>query len=116
MAGNFLKYAGPLSPNELPVDAHELIALGAPRPIFVSRGSQQMEGGWVDDKGQFMAEVAGGPVYKLLGKKGLGTTDIPPIGASLVAGDWPSAKTMAATPTARMGPPSVNSPRYMSGN
>ena len=86
MAGNFLKYAGPLTPNDLPVDAHELIALAAPRPVFISCGSPQVEGGWVDDKGQFMAEVAAGPVYELFGKKGLGTTDMPPIGTSLVAG------------------------------
>jgi hypothetical protein len=86
MAGNFLKYAGPLTPNDLPVDAHELIALAAPRPVFISCGSPQVEGGWVDDKGQFMAEVAAGPVYELLGKKGLGTADMPTIGTSLVAG------------------------------
>jgi hypothetical protein len=41
----------------------------------------------LDDKGQFMAEVAAGPVYKLLGKKGLGATEMPPIGTSLIAGD-----------------------------
>ena len=87
MAGNFLKYAGPLTPKDLPVDAHELIALAAPRPVFISCGSPQVEGGWVDDKGQFMAEVAAGPVYELLGKKGLGATEMPPIGTSLVAGD-----------------------------
>ena len=87
MAGNFLKYAGPLTPNDLPVDAHELIALAAPRPVFISCGSPQVEGGWVDDKGQFMAEVAAGPVYELLGKKGLGTAEMPPIGTSLMTGD-----------------------------
>jgi len=86
-AGNFLKYAGPLTANDLPVDAHELIAMAAPRPVFISCGSPQVEGGWVDDKGQFMAEVAAGPVYELLGKKGLGTTEMPPIGNSLMRGD-----------------------------
>jgi hypothetical protein len=87
MAGNFLKYAGPLTPKELPVDAHELIAMCAPRPVFISCGSPEIEGNWVDDKGQFMAAVAAGPVYKLLGKKDLGTTVMPPIGTALIDGD-----------------------------
>ena len=87
MAGNFLKYAGPLTPNDLPVDAHELIALAAPRPVFISCGSPDVEGGWVDDRGQFMAELAAGPVYALLGKKGLGTTEMPPIGTALITGE-----------------------------
>ncbi|MBZ5694653.1 MAG: acetylxylan esterase [Acidobacteriia bacterium] len=87
MAGNFLKYAGPLNPKDLPVDAHELIALAAPRPVFISCGSPQVEGGWVDDRGQFMAEVAAGPVYKLLGKRGLGAATMPPIGTPLIKGD-----------------------------
>ena len=87
MAGNFLKYAGPLTANDLPVDAHELIAMCAPRPVFISCGSPKVEGNWVDDKGQFMAAVAAGPVYKLLGKKSLGTTEMPPIGTALIDGD-----------------------------
>lgn len=87
MAGNFLKYAGPLTPNHLPVDAHELIALCAPRPVFISSGSQQVEGGWVDAKGMFLAAAGAGPVYRLLGKKDLGTTDFPPIETSLIDGE-----------------------------
>jgi hypothetical protein len=87
MAGNFLKYAGPLTPNDLPVDAHELIALCAPRPVFISSGSQQVEGGWVDAKGMFLAALAAGPVYKLLGRQGLGTTEFPPMGTPLIEGD-----------------------------
>jgi hypothetical protein len=85
--GNFLKYAGPLTVDDLPVDAHELIALCAPRPVFISSGSQQVEGGWVDAKGMFLGAVGAGPVYLLLGKKDLGTTEFPPIETALISGD-----------------------------
>jgi len=87
MAGNFIKYAGPLTWNDLPVDAHELIALCAPRPVFISAGSPKVEGGWVDAKGMFMAAVAAGPVYRLLGKKDLGVEDFPSIETALIDGD-----------------------------
>ena len=87
MAGNFLKYAGPFTPNDLPVDAHELIALCAPRPVFISSGSLQVEGGWIDGKGMFLGAVGAGPVYKLLGKKDLGTSEFPPMETPLIDGD-----------------------------
>src|SRR6201991_1420244 len=86
MAGNFLKYAGPATVNDLPVDSHELIALCAPRPVFVSSGSQQVEGGWVDAKGMFLGAVNAGPVYRLLGRKDLGTTAFPPMETALIDG------------------------------
>ncbi|MGH7941081.1 MAG: alpha/beta hydrolase family protein [Limisphaerales bacterium] len=85
MAGNFLKYAGPKNAGDLPVDAHELIALCAPRPVFISGGATRGDG-WVDAKGMFMAAAAAGPVYTLLGKRDLGTTNFPPIG-TLLSGD-----------------------------
>ncbi|HSB27143.1 MAG TPA: hypothetical protein VLE19_04795 [Pyrinomonadaceae bacterium] len=90
MAGNFLKYAGPLTWNDLPVDAHELIALCAPRPIFISYGAAEgtgAEGKWVDQRGSFMAAVAAGSVYRLLGKKGLGTSEFPPVETALISGE-----------------------------
>jgi hypothetical protein len=87
MAGNFLKYAGPLAAKDLPVDAHELIALCAPRPVLIGAGTREEGDGWVDPKGMFLAAVAAGPVYKLLGKKDLGTSAMPPPGTPLVAGD-----------------------------
>src|SRR5213079_753464 len=59
MAGNSLKYAGPLTPNDLPVDSHELIALCAPRPVFISSGAVQGDG-WVDAKGMFLAGAHAG--------------------------------------------------------
>jgi hypothetical protein len=85
--GNFLKYDGPLSVADLPVDAHELIALCAPRPVFISAGTKEAGDGWVDAKGMFLAEVAAGPVYRLLGKKDLGATEFPPIETTLISGD-----------------------------
>jgi hypothetical protein len=87
MAGNYLKYAGPLTPKDLPVDAHELVALCAPRPVFISVGSQAVEGGWVDARGMFLAGVAAGPVYRLLGKKDLGTSEMPRQETGLIDGD-----------------------------
>jgi hypothetical protein len=86
MAGNFLKYAGPLNWDDLPIDAHELVALCAPRPVFISGGSMNGDA-WVDAKGMFMAAVGAGPVYKLLGKKDMGTTEFPPIETTLIDGD-----------------------------
>lgn len=85
MAGNFLKYAGPLHWNDLPVDAHELVALCAPRPVFISGGDKG--DAWTDPKGMFMAAAAAGPVYRLLGKKDMGTTVFPAVETSLTNGD-----------------------------
>jgi len=87
MAGNFLKYAGPLRWDDLPVDSHELIALCAPRPVFIGVGSPKVEGGWVDAQGMFMAAAAAEPVYKLVGGKGMGVTEMPPMETALVDGD-----------------------------
>jgi hypothetical protein len=67
MAGNFLKYAATLNWNDLPVDSHELVALCAPRPVFISAGATQGDG-WIDAKGSFLAAAGAGPVYKLLGR------------------------------------------------
>src|SRR5450631_4378959 len=86
MAENFLKYAGPLTPGDLPVDAHELLALSAPRPLFISGGALEGDG-WIDAKGMFLAAAGAGPVYRLLGKKDLGTTEFPPMETALIDGD-----------------------------
>ncbi|MGH9494125.1 MAG: alpha/beta hydrolase family protein [Candidatus Sulfotelmatobacter sp.] len=87
MAGNFIKYDGPLTENDLPVDAHELIALCAPRPVFIGAGTLANGDGWVDAKGMFMAAVAAGPVYQLLGKKPLSTTEFPAVETALIDSD-----------------------------
>jgi len=82
MAGNFLKYGaseatfGSRSAGDLPVDAHELIALCAPRPAFISYGvPEKGDAKWLDQQGSFMAAVAAGRVFRLLGVKDLGTSD-----------------------------------------
>ena len=94
MAGNLIKYGGPLTPGDLPVDNHELIALCAPRPVFIGTGASVGDGyvdpsgdAQSDPMGMFLAEVAAGPVYRLLGKKDLGTTEFPHIGTALMEGD-----------------------------
>jgi len=100
MCGNFLKYGASdingksMNASDLPVDSHELIALCAPRPCFVSDGSES--GGdpkWIDHPGTYRAGILASPVYALLGKKGYGTdiqdwvhAPLPPVG-TLVGGD-----------------------------
>jgi hypothetical protein len=94
MAGNFLKYAGPLKWSDLPVDSHELIAMCAPRPVFLSAGNSVdpaidigHSDAWVDAKGTFMAGLYAGPIYRLLGKKDLGTAVFPAIETGILSGD-----------------------------
>ena len=80
-AGNFQKYPGHW--NDLPVDTHFLISLCAPRPLFVTGGSGDL---WSDPHGEFLGEVAAGPVYRLLGQPDLGTTAMPPLDQSVMTG------------------------------
>jgi len=82
MAGNFMKYGaaeatfGSKNAGDIPVDAHELIALVAPRPALVSYGvPEKGDAKWLDHQGSYMAAVAAQPVYRLLGAKGLGVSD-----------------------------------------
>jgi hypothetical protein len=79
MAGNFLKYGtsestfGARTANDIPVDAHQLIALVAPRWVFISYGiPEKGDAHWLDHQGSYMAAVAAGPVFRLLGVKDLG--------------------------------------------
>ncbi len=109
MAGNFLKYAGPLTPADLPVDSHELIALCAPRPVFISGGATQGDG-WVDAKGMFLAAAGAGPVYKLLGKKDWAPPSCPPSARRSSRAISASASTQPGTLTLLIGRSSCSSP------
>jgi hypothetical protein len=82
MAGNFMKYGaaeadfGSKNMGDIPVDAHQLIAMCAPRPIFISHGiPERGDAQWLDHQGSFMAAIAAQPVYRLLGAKDLGRSD-----------------------------------------
>ena len=99
MAGNFLKYgasdstSGSKTAGDLPVDAHELIALCAPRLTFVSYGvPDKGDAKWLDQHGSFMAVIAAQPVFRLLGDKDLGRSDdyktekMPPVNVGLLDG------------------------------
>jgi hypothetical protein len=85
--GNFIKYAGPLSVDDMPVYAHQLLALCAPRPLFISVGSPFVEGNWIDAKGMFLAGVNAGPLYKMFAKKNLDTVEFPVLGSALTDGE-----------------------------
>jgi lysophospholipase L1-like esterase len=121
MAGNFLKYggaevssarrgeapprssstvrfadasSGSKNANDIPVDAHQLIALCAPRPTFVSYGvPEKGDANWLDQQGSFMATVAAGPAFRLLGTRDLGVAEdyrvarMPPVNTGLLDGE-----------------------------
>ncbi len=100
MAGNFLKYGaseaafGSRNAGDLPVDAHELIALCAPRLTFISYGvPERGDANWLDQQGSYMAAVAAGPVFRLLGARDIGekedyrTAIMPPVNTGLLDGE-----------------------------
>ena len=99
MAGNFLKYGteesefGRMTGCDLPVDSHELIALCAPRPMFLSYGvPEKGDANWLDHRGSYQAIVAAGTAYKFLGIKDLGVSNdylkehMPPVNVGLLDG------------------------------
>ena len=100
MCGNFLKYGaaearfGSKNAGDIPVDAHQLIALCAPRPVFISYGiPERGDALWLDQQGSYMATVAAGPAYRLLGARAIGekedyrTAKMPPVNTGLLDGE-----------------------------
>ena len=100
MAGNYMKYGtskagfGSKTGCDLPVDSHELIALCAPRLTFISYGiPEKGDAKWLDQQGSYMATVAAGSVFKILGAKDLGvsneylTEKMPPVNSGLLDGE-----------------------------
>ena len=81
LAGNAMMYAGldesstdgylPRKVLRMPIDAESLVALCAPRPIFIGSGDIAAGDAWTDPYGQYLTAAAASPVYELLGKKGL---------------------------------------------
>ncbi|NJB72240.1 hypothetical protein GGR42_002731 [Saonia flava] len=117
MAGNYIKYGtekssfGKMTGCDLPVDSHQLIALCAPRPTFISYGiPEEGDAKWLDQKGSYMATIAAGEAFKLLGAKDLGVSndylkeEMPPYNTDMLEGelawrqhdgghtDWPNMK------------------------
>jgi lysophospholipase L1-like esterase len=99
MAGNFLKYGasesnfGSRNAGDIPVDSHQLIALCAPRPTFISYGvPEKGDARWLDQQGSYMATIAAGEVYRLLGAKDTGvkanyrTAKMPAVNVPLMDG------------------------------
>lgn len=128
MAGNFMKYGaaeatfGARDADDIPVDSHQLIALVAPRPTFISYGvPEQGDALWLDQQGSWMAAVAAQPAFRLTGARDLGvaedyrTTKMPPVNTDVLAGqlawrqhdgghtDWPNMKHFIAWANRMLG-------------
>jgi hypothetical protein len=76
---NYAKYADHV--DQFPVDAHMLLALIAPRPVLLQTGDTDR---WSDPKGEFLAATAATPVFKLLGRDGIDTAQMPAAGVPIL--------------------------------
>jgi hypothetical protein len=100
MAGNYLKFgaaesaSGAGNAGQMHVDSHSLIAMCAPRLTFISYGiPEKGDAKWLDQKGSYMATVAAGTVFKLLGVKDIGVSNdyktevMPPYNTGMLDGE-----------------------------
>ncbi len=76
---NYAKYADRV--DQFPVDAHMLLALIAPRPVLLQTGNTDR---WSDPKGEYLAAVAATPVFRLLGKEGVDSAEMPAAGKPIL--------------------------------
>jgi hypothetical protein len=76
---NYAKYAHDV--DKFPVDANELVALMAPRPVLLQTGNKDF---WSDPKGEFLAAVAATPVFHLFGKQGMESDKMPDAGQAIL--------------------------------